>query len=65
MGGANKHAEDTKLEKGVNLIVATPGRLLDHLEVSSLRASPLGLINMAISGYERLHLPQPKGSGNR
>lgn len=33
MGGANRRAEEEKLTKGVNLIVATPGRLLDHLEV--------------------------------
>ncbi|KAL5535191.1 HAS1 [Sanghuangporus sanghuang] len=32
MGGANRKAEADKLEKGVNLLVATPGRLLDHLE---------------------------------
>ncbi|KAG5648174.1 ATP-dependent RNA helicase [Asterophora parasitica] len=32
MGGANRRAEADKLAKGVNLIVATPGRLLDHLE---------------------------------
>ena len=32
MGGANKKAEAEKLEKGVNLIIATPGRLLDHLQ---------------------------------
>ncbi|KAG1828732.1 DEAD-domain-containing protein [Suillus variegatus] len=32
IGGANRRAEAEKLEKGVNLIVATPGRLLDHLE---------------------------------
>jgi ATP-dependent RNA helicase DDX18/HAS1 len=33
MGGANRRAEVDKLVKGVNLLVATPGRLLDHLEV--------------------------------
>lgn len=33
MGGANRKAEADKLCKGVNLIVATPGRLLDHLQV--------------------------------
>jgi len=33
MGGANRRAEVDKLVKGVNLVVATPGRLLDHLEV--------------------------------
>lgn len=35
MGGANRKAEADKLTKGVNLIVATPGRLLDHLRVCS------------------------------
>ncbi|OJD34802.1 atp-dependent rna helicase has1 [Diplodia corticola] len=32
MGGANRKAEQFKLEKGVNLLIATPGRLLDHLQ---------------------------------
>ncbi|KZT06763.1 DEAD-domain-containing protein [Laetiporus sulphureus 93-53] len=32
MGGANRRAEAEKLQKGVNMLVATPGRLLDHLE---------------------------------
>ncbi|XP_059484839.1 probable ATP-dependent RNA helicase pitchoune [Neocloeon triangulifer] len=32
MGGANRQAEAQKLAKGVNIIVATPGRLLDHLQ---------------------------------
>lgn len=32
MGGANRKAEADKLAKGVNLVVATPGRLLDHLQ---------------------------------
>ena len=29
---ANRRAEADKLIKGVNLLVATPGRLLDHLQ---------------------------------
>lgn len=33
MGGANRRVEVEKLERGVNLLVATPGRLLDHLQV--------------------------------
>ena len=33
MGGANRKAEAERLQKGVNIIVATPGRLLDHLQV--------------------------------
>ncbi|GAA98113.1 uncharacterized protein L969DRAFT_46604 [Mixia osmundae IAM 14324] len=32
MGGANRKAEAEKLVKGVNLVVGTPGRLLDHLQ---------------------------------
>lgn len=32
MGGANRRAEADKLSKGVNLLIATPGRLLDHLQ---------------------------------
>jgi len=31
IGGANRKTEEGKLCKGVNLLVATPGRLLDHL----------------------------------
>jgi len=32
MGGANKRPEEEKLGKGVNLLISTPGRLLDHLK---------------------------------
>ncbi|KAK4046508.1 ATP-dependent RNA helicase [Microbotryomycetes sp. JL201] len=32
MGGANRKTEAEKLVKGVNLLIATPGRLLDHLQ---------------------------------
>ena len=32
MGGSNRQAEKEKLAKGVCVIVATPGRLLDHLQ---------------------------------
>ena len=32
MGGANRAAEAKKLDEGVNILVATPGRLLDHLQ---------------------------------
>ncbi|KAG1138617.1 hypothetical protein G6F37_010380 [Rhizopus arrhizus] len=32
IGGANRKAESDKLMRGVNLLVATPGRLLDHLQ---------------------------------
>jgi ATP-dependent RNA helicase DDX18/HAS1 len=32
MGGCNRQAECQKLAKGINVLVATPGRLLDHLQ---------------------------------
>ncbi|XP_007261116.3 ATP-dependent RNA helicase DDX18 [Astyanax mexicanus] len=32
MGGSNRSAEAQKLGNGVNILVATPGRLLDHLQ---------------------------------
>lgn len=32
IGGANRRAEAEKLSRGVNLLIATPGRLLDHLQ---------------------------------
>lgn len=34
MGGVNRQDEVKKLKKGINILVATPGRLLDHLQVS-------------------------------
>ncbi|KJE92674.1 myc-regulated DEAD box protein [Capsaspora owczarzaki ATCC 30864] len=32
MGGANRKQEAEKLCKGINILIATPGRLLDHLQ---------------------------------
>eukprot|EP00978_Attheya_sp_CCMP212_P002724 scaffold5585_cov57-Attheya_sp.AAC.6 len=32
IGGANRRTEAERLAKGVNIMVATPGRLLDHLQ---------------------------------
>ncbi|XP_018798714.1 PREDICTED: probable ATP-dependent RNA helicase pitchoune [Bactrocera latifrons] len=34
MGGSNRQVESEKLGKGINILVATPGRLLDHLQNS-------------------------------
>ena len=31
-GGENKNKEKARLRKGVHVLVATPGRLLDHLQ---------------------------------
>ena len=50
-------AESDKLVKGVNLIVATPGRLLDHLEVRYVSIYNDTLIEMLASEYERLRFP--------
>lgn len=33
MGGTSRVEEAKKLGKGINILVATPGRLLDHLQV--------------------------------
>lgn len=32
IGGANRKAESDRLRNGVNLLICTPGRLLDHLQ---------------------------------
>ena len=32
MGGANKKTEEQKIKSGIGIIIATPGRLLDHLK---------------------------------
>lgn len=36
MGGSNRSAEAQKLANGINIIVATPGRLLDHMQVGQV-----------------------------
>ncbi|KAJ1513881.1 ATP-dependent RNA helicase [Coelomomyces lativittatus] len=35
MGGANRKSEADKLKHGINILIATPGRLLDHLQHTS------------------------------
>ncbi|KAK4100938.1 P-loop containing nucleoside triphosphate hydrolase protein [Parathielavia hyrcaniae] len=32
MGGESKHSEKARIRKGVNILIATPGRLADHLD---------------------------------
>uniref|UniRef100_A0A1I7YZC9 ATP-dependent RNA helicase n=1 Tax=Steinernema glaseri TaxID=37863 RepID=A0A1I7YZC9_9BILA len=32
MGGTNRRSEEEKIQRGINFLVATPGRLLDHLQ---------------------------------
>ncbi len=36
-GGADKKTEAMKLKRGINLLVCTPGRLLDHLQSTEVR----------------------------
>ena len=31
MGGENRDKEKSRLRKGMNIIITTPGRILDHL----------------------------------
>jgi ATP-dependent RNA helicase DDX18/HAS1 len=50
MGGTNRKAEAEKLVKGVNLLVATPGRLLDHLMVLLLFSV------LTIIAYPRIYM---------
>jgi hypothetical protein len=55
MGGANMRAEQDKLTKGVSLLVATPGRLLDHLMVRLLFTISVG--TDPVAEHQRLYIP--------
>jgi ATP-dependent RNA helicase DDX18/HAS1 len=46
MGGANRKMEAEKLKKGVSIIIATPGRLLDHM--NNTKGFTYNTINMLI-----------------
>jgi ATP-dependent RNA helicase DDX18/HAS1 len=48
IGGANKRPEEEKLGKGVNLLISTPGRLLDHLKVPQVEDFVNGRIQRAL-----------------
>lgn len=64
MGGANRRAEVEKLVKGVNLLVATPGRLLDHLQVSSLSSLSFKLrAHAPILEHKGFCVPKLEGAG--
>jgi ATP-dependent RNA helicase DDX31/DBP7 len=59
-GGRKKKAEKASLRKGVSLLVATPGRLLDHLRTTSaFRCAPLRYLvldeadRLLDAGFER------------
>ena len=59
IGGASRSAEATKLAKGVNLLIATPGRLLDHLQntqgfvFKNLKAVSISSYNIPV--WELIH----------
>jgi len=65
MGGANRRAEADKLLKGVNLIVATPGRLLDHLEVGFRVRLLFTTSSLPVTEHKRICLPKPEGVSHR
>ncbi len=53
MGGANRKGEQEKLSKGVNLLVCTPGRLLDHLQ-STPEFNVKNLLALVIDEADRI-----------
>lgn len=65
IGGANRRAEAEKLVKGVNLLVATPGRLLDHLQVSERNVFYYDRQNLSSwgLGYKRIRFPKLESVG--
>lgn len=59
MGGANRKTESEKLQKGVNVIVCTPGRLLDHLQNTkgfNFRNLLALVMDEAVSAFSFTHL---------
>lgn len=65
MGGANRKAEADKLSKGVNLIVATPGRLLDHLRVGAAGMGTRERLMKGVAEYQGLRVQESEGSSHR
>ena len=66
MGGANRRAEADKLQKGVNLIVAVPGRLLDHLEVRRLSShEDIWSLKHVYEEHEGFCVPESQMSSHR
>ena len=43
-GGTNRKTEQSKLAQGVNLLVCTPGRLLDHLQQNKVEYCSVKLV---------------------
>merc|ERR1712072_149640 len=53
MGGANRKAEADKLGKGLNIILCTPGRLLDHMQ-NTKGFSYRNLMSLVIDEADRI-----------
>ena len=51
-GGVNKRPEVHKLQKGANIVIATPGRLLDHLRTTKFTFS--NLVALCIDEADRI-----------
>jgi len=43
-GGVGYHAQTTALQRGTDIIVATPGRLLDHMEQGNIRLDKVEIL---------------------
>jgi ATP-dependent RNA helicase DDX18/HAS1 len=48
VGGVPKYLDAQRLEQGVDLIVSTPGRLIDHLENTNGFAKQVGSLKVFI-----------------
>ena len=55
-GGVNINPQISKLKRGVDIVVACPGRLLDHLNQGTISLSGLEVLVLDDSLYPR-HLP--------
>ena len=61
-GGVSKKAQDKKISKGVDVVVACPGRLLDHIreETISLKNVDLLIVDEADTMFDMGFLPDIK-----
>jgi ATP-dependent RNA helicase DDX18/HAS1 len=54
MGGTGRQDEVKKLVRGINIIVATPGRLLDHLQVKFSNKKKFIYLNFSIDRIQKI-----------
>ena len=54
-GGEKRKSEKNRLRKGINLLIATPGRLLDHMKnTKTFRVGRFGLMSLVLDEADRL-----------